>query len=352
MPQKPSLFSRSPFFIRLLHWEYWPFNLIYAPVAVYFVWLMFRARSLFFFSASNPSIETGGMDGESKWDIFKLIPGHLYPSTILVPENSSFAQVKNQMRAANIDYPIIAKPNRGERGWLVSKIVTQAQLVDYLSKTKAEFLIQTCVELPVEMSVFYYRYPDSLQGTISSVTLKEMLHVTGDGNATLLELIKAYPRALLQLPVLEIELKEHLNSIPDKGSIIELVPFGNHSRGSKFTDGCYLIDEKMTTVFDNISKSIPGFYFGRYDIRCSSIEAMKEGNDIQILELNGSGAEPAHIYQPGFSLLRAYKVLFHHFRVMYQISLINHKNGIPYMTIKEFWQMRQLVSQYKAKMSR
>ena len=300
MPQKILSLNRSPFFIRLLHWEYWPFNLIYTPVAVYFLWLMLRARSFFFFSASNPTIETGGMFGESKWDIFKLLPGNLYPSTILVPENANPDAVKKQMQAANIQYPAIAKPNRGERGWMVRKICNDAQLVDYLQQVKAEFLIQTCVDLPIELSVFYYRYPNKPKGMISSVTLKEMLNVTGNGRSTLLELIKAYPRALLQLPVLEIELKQQLNAVPEKGEKIELVPFGNHSRGSKFMDACYMIDEKMTNVFDDISRQIPGFYFGRYDIRCSSIEAMKEGKDIQILELNGAGASPPIFISPAF----------------------------------------------------
>jgi hypothetical protein len=341
-------FNQSPFFIRLRHWEYWPFNLVYAPVAVYMVWLMFRSRSCFFFSASNPTIETGGMFGEAKWDIFKLMPQNLYPATILVAQNASPEAVQKQMQQAKMHYPVIAKPNRGERGWLVGKIWNDAQLAAYLQQVKAEFLIQTCVNLPVEMSVFYYRYPNCQKGIISSLTIKEMLQVTGNGQSTLLQLIQSYPRAVLQLPVLRAEWKDALNNVPEKGEIIELVPFGNHSRGSKFLDACYLIDEPLTNVFNEISQKIDGFYFGRYDIRCESVEALKAGKNFQILELNGAGAEPAHIYQPGFSLLKAYRVLFHHFNVLRQISAINHKNGTPYMSWKQFVRMRRLVKNYRA----
>ena len=55
------------------------------------------------------------------------------------------------------------------------------------------------------------------------------------------------------------------------------------------------------------------------------------------MELNGAGSEPAHIYQPGFPLLKAYKVLFSHWKILYQISKINHLNGYPYMTLREGW---------------
>ncbi|HOZ87200.1 MAG TPA: hypothetical protein PL029_05545, partial [Bacteroidia bacterium] len=64
---------------------------------------------------------------------------------------------------------------------------------------------------------------------------------------------------------------------------------------------------------------------GRYDIRCTSIEDLKKGNNFSILELNGSGAEPAHIYDPNFSYLKA------------QTVLINYKKIctlLPWKTIK------------------
>jgi hypothetical protein len=54
------------FMTRLTQWEYWPFEVIYLPIFVYWLWLSVKARSLFFFSAANPSIENGGMLGESK----------------------------------------------------------------------------------------------------------------------------------------------------------------------------------------------------------------------------------------------------------------------------------------------
>lgn len=342
-------FNRYPFFIRLFNWEYWPFNLVYIPVAIYFTWLAIKARSFFFFSASNPSIETGGMFGESKWKIFELIPKHYYPKTVLVAEGAGFSDAQKAMIDGGIVFPVIAKPDRGERGWMVKRIETLAELQQYHQQIKVDYLIQTLVDYPIEMSVFYYRMPGMVKGVVSSVVTKQMLSVTGNGYSTLLELIKDYPRALLQLPILKNTFADKLKSIPAKGERIELVPIGNHSKGAMFIDACHVIDGQLSNVFDDISKQIQGFYFGRYDIRCPGIDELKQGRGIQILELNGAGAEPAHIYHPGFSLWKAYGVLFYHFKVLYHISLANKQNGVAYMTLQEYRAMQQLVNQYNRK---
>src|SRR5580693_8965573 len=82
------------FFIRLFNWEYWPAKLVYIPVMVYYLILSVKARSFFYYSASNPSIETGGMFAESKWKVLKLIPRNYYPDTVLIPAKTNFENVK------------------------------------------------------------------------------------------------------------------------------------------------------------------------------------------------------------------------------------------------------------------
>ena len=125
-----------------------------------------------------------------------------------------------------------------------------------------------------------------------------------------------------------------LDVILDKGKRMELVSIGNHCLGTKFLDGNHLINEKLTASFDRISKQVNGFYFGRYDLRCASLADLENGK-IKIMELNGCGAEPAHIYHPGASLVKAMKVLITHWKNMYRISVENHKQGVPYLTLRE-----------------
>lgn len=331
----PQLRLNSPFFIRLRSWEYWPFALVYLPVFAYWLWLSLRARSLFFFSASNPSIETGGLLGESKIDILDRISDEFKPKTLFVPALSHIDSVFAQVAEQGLTYPFIAKPNVGERGWRVEKIGHWEDLVNYAQRSPVDFLLQAYVDEPLELGVFYYRMPGQARGVVSSIVQKEFLTIRGDGHHCIEELIGQNERAILQLPALRKTDGHRFHEIPPAGQTITLVHIGNHSKGTKFLDASHLITPELTRVFDRISAGIDGFYFGRYDLRCRSVADLYAGRHIQILELNGAGAEPAHIYQPGFSLGEAYRVLFHHWRVLYDISRENHRRGVAYMTLRE-----------------
>ncbi|WP_375444547.1 hypothetical protein [uncultured Fibrella sp.] len=331
----PRFRLNSPFFIRLRHWEYWPFSVVYAPIFVYWLWLSIKARSLFFFSASNPSIETGGLLGESKIDILDRISNELKPKTLFVPADAPTDTIFQQIDSLGLTYPLIAKPNVGERGWEVEKITHWEGVINYSQRTHFDFLIQEYVDEPLELGVFYYRMPGQAQGVVSSIVQKEFLTIRGNGRNCIEELIQQNDRAILQLPALTKQFGHRFHDIPAVGEVITLVGIGNHSKGTKFLNANHLITPELTTVFDRISHSIDGFYFGRYDLRCRSVADLHAGKHIQIMELNGAGAEPAHIYQPGFSLREAYRVLFHHWRVLYRISRENNRRGVAYMTLSE-----------------
>jgi hypothetical protein len=325
----------SPFFIRLRHWEYWPFAVVYAPIFLYWIWLSIKARSLFFFSASNPSIETGGLLGESKIDILNRISDEVKPKTHFVAASEPIDSLFAQIDARGFQYPFIAKPNVGERGWQVEKIEHEEGLANYVRTNTFDFIIQEFVDEPLELGVFYYRFPGQERGVVSSVVQKEFLTIRGNGYNCIEELIGQNSRAVLQMPALTKQFGHRFHEILAVGETLQLVGIGNHSKGTKFLNANHLITPALTDVFDRISHTIEGFYFGRYDLRCRSVADLYAGRHIQILELNGAGAEPAHIYQPGFSIREAYRVLFHHWDVLYQISRENHRRGVAYMTGRE-----------------
>ena len=64
-------------------------------------------------------------------------------------------------------------------------------------------------------------------------------------------------------------------------------------------------------------------------------ELLKEGKNFSIIELNGSGSEPTHMYDPKHSVFFAWREILRHWDLMCKISIINHKRGVPYMTRKE-----------------
>ncbi|RMG63186.1 MAG: hypothetical protein D6722_17810, partial [Bacteroidetes bacterium] len=261
-------------------------------------------------------------------DIINLIPPAWKPATLRFPENSDPVAVLTAVQEAGLDFPLIAKPDLGERGLMVEKLSDAAELEAYFSRETPAMLVQAYVDEPVEVGVLYYRMPGARQGEITSLTLKRFLEVWGDGHSTVAELMARDPRAALQLPVLQRRDPALMARVPRAGERVELMPIGNHCRGTTFLDGRAEIDEALSRRFDAIADALPGICFGRYDIRCRSLQALREGHDFYILEINGVKAEPTHIYQPGFSLVEAYRVLFRQWDTIYRIAQANRAAGV------------------------
>lgn len=335
------------FLIRLRHWEYWPFEVVYIPVVIYYLYLSAKARSLFFFSAANPVMESGGMLGESKIEIMDLIDDAYKPKTLFFRYCAPAEQIINRMVLAGFWFPIIAKPNQGERGWRVEKVSSEDELTAYLTGNHMDFIVQEYVDEPLELGVFYYRMPGEKTGMVTSIVQKEFLSVTGNGYSTIWELINQNERALLQLPALEKRFGDGLDEVLEMGQERQLMPIGNHCRGTKFLNANDRITPELAAVFDRISLSIEGFYYGRYDLRCRSWADLYRGQHIRIVELNGAGAEPAHIYQPGFSIWAGWRSLLAHWTILYRISRENHRRGVSYMTLAETKAIFRRIKSYK-----
>lgn len=322
------------FFHKLMHWEYWPFKVVYIPI--YFLWIYYsiKARTLFFFNASNPSIKNGGFIMESKKEIYNLIPQKYYPKTELVKIGTSFEQLSKIVENASIQFPFIAKPDIGLRGSGVKKINNFEDLKLYSNKADFDFVVQDLIPFANEVGVFYVRFPSEKIGKITGIVAKEFLIITGDGFSSNLELIKQNPRYEMQLKSLQLEYGNQLNEILLKGQKRNLVPYGNHARGAKFIDGSDWITPKLEAVINEVCLQIPGFYFGRLDVMYNTFEEFERGVNFSLVELNGAASEPTHIYDPKHSIFFAWKELARHITYMYKISVENHKNGFPYLSHK------------------
>lgn len=318
--------------IQLFQWEFWPMWVFYFPINFYFIWLAIRSRSFFFFTSSNPTIDLGGMIGEKKSEIFDLIPQKYYPKTRLILD---YSEQEVLAEGEGIGFPLIAKPDIGERGNGVELIRSKEELEKYKSKMQVPFLLQEFVDYPIELGVFYIRKPSEKVGRVTSIVQKQFLSVTGDGESPIRDLLQSNTRAVLQVDFEHERLGHILARIPPVGKEVVVEQIGNHCRGTMFLDATFESDERLNFAIDKLAKQIDGFYYGRFDLKCKSFEDLRELKNFSIVELNGCGAEPAHIYQSGFSLFKAYKVVFNHFKWMAEVSLENKKLGIPYLTTRQ-----------------
>jgi hypothetical protein len=348
----PMLRMRNhPLLIKIFHWEYWPFHVVYAPVYLYWIWLCVKARSFFFFSAANPSIVNGGFLMERKHDIYPLIPEGYYPRTLFFPTGEPAAAIMQQVSEQSMKWPLIAKPDIGMRGLGVCKLDSPDALRKYAEETAVDYLIQEYIPYEEEAGIFYCRMPGSKKGFISGIVGKQLLSVTGDGFSTIESLIKKEARSLLQLPVLQKEMPDVLREVPAPGETRIIVPYGNHARGACFIDISHLTDDMLTDSIDAICSRISGFFYGRLDIRYRSWEALRRGEEFSIIELNGAGSEPTHIYDPHHSLFFAWKEIIRHWNLLYRISKANHQiSRIPYLSLQAGIQMFRDNRQYLRKL--
>ncbi|HEX3766844.1 MAG TPA: hypothetical protein VHT72_00635, partial [Puia sp.] len=133
--------KKKPFWIRLFHWEYWSFNTVYIPIYPVFIFLCLRARSFFFYSASNPKIKNGGFLGESKKDIYALVPAIWQPRSVFFPAGSYPDVVLDKLLQIGFQFPLIGKPDIGARGRGVKKLEDVSAVISYVSSATVDFHI-------------------------------------------------------------------------------------------------------------------------------------------------------------------------------------------------------------------
>ncbi len=324
------------FLFKLSHWESWHYLAKYIPIMPVWLWHCLRARSLWFFTPSNPTISFGGFEGETKSEMYEQLPPGTFPQSIYISPSLSFTELKTRVEE-KFSYPFAAKPDAGMMGFMFRQINDAIALEAYHKKMPVNYIIQELVQYPLEVSVFYYRYPDSQTGRITGFLKKEGMQITGDGKSTLLQLMQVDDRARFRVEEMKIKHADNLEKVLPTGEIYILSYALNLSRGGRLVSLEHENDDRLLKVFDELSLYTKHFYYGRYDIKCASVEALKQGKNYYILEYNGCGAEPHHAYGTGNTLLQAYGIFLHHWNVLYNISLYNHRNGFPRWTFRRGW---------------
>jgi len=331
--------------VRWTTWEYLPMWVSNLPVAGFYLWFAMRARHPLFFSAANPAIPLGGAMGESKFDILERLPASILPKMVLAKAGMPLDAVIKALLEAGLSFPFIAKPDVGERGFLVKKITSEETLQAHLARYPVDFILQEWIELPFEASVLFTLFPGhKSRFEITSVCVKEFLQVTGDGQRNLRALILSNPRAAFQLERLEMELPERMEEVPEANMVVRLGAIGNHCLGTKFVNGNHLINKLLRDSFESICRQIDGIHYGRFDLKCADAEALQNGH-VKVMELNGVLGEPAHVYDPSVGALRAYREFWRHWRLIFEVSQANRKRGVGVATWREG---REQVRQYFA----
>lgn len=328
---------------RLTRFEFWPRFVVYAPVVLYILWLALKHRSLALVTAVNPGIGAGGgLVGESKSEILRGLAGageRVAKWTLLEPgeTDARCAALARFMTAEALDYPVVLKPDVGERGRGVAIARDALQARAALAAERGPMIAQAWVP-GVEFGVFYYRAPAAEAGAILSITDKRLVHVTGDGKRCLEDLILADDRAVCMAPFFLKTLVARLDEVPAAGERVLLGELGTHCRGALFLDGTALATPALRAEIERVSRTFDGFHFGRYDVRALSAEAFQRG-EFAVIELNGLTSEATSIYDPEHGAWHGWRVLCRQWGIAFAIAAENRARGKKPLTLGEVWRL-------------
>jgi hypothetical protein len=319
-----------------------PTDLLYLPITPLWAYFGFRYGGMTLPANANPAIEIGGLCGESKKDVLALLgkTGRArLAAYVVVPVEgeSALARAEAAIAEAGLAYPLIAKPNVGRNGRGVKLVHSASDLAAYLAvfPRGQELMLQRYVREEGEAGVFYARLPGEKTGRITSLTLKYFPAVTGDGRSTIGELILTDERARRLARVYLGRHRRELGRVPSVGEQVKLASVGNHVRGAIFADGAKYVTPEMTAAFDAIAREMPGFFIGRFDVRFADIRELARGTGFTIVEFNGSGSEPTHIYDRALTLTDAWRAIIEHWRLAFVIGAHNRARGARKIGIRE-----------------
>ncbi len=343
--------------------EFWPPVFFYAPVVLRLVPVAIRCRGLLTFTCANPLIgEGGGVVGESKHEIQTSLEslGASVMRTVLLDTGdveARLATLNNAIADGRLSgaYPLVLKPDAGQRGYGVRIVKNERDARDYLSRMTRPVVAQEYHPGPIEIGVLWVRETDEHNaqpgriGRVFSVTAKEFPSLKADGKHTIEQLIYRHRRYRMQADMLLNRLAERRLEIPEHDETVQLGRLGNHAMGAIFRDGADLLTPELEAWIDSAAAAfradVPdgmqlpdgdnGLDFGRFDIRARSIEDLAAARGLGIIELNGTTAESTNIYDPGRSVWWAWGVLFRQWEVLFKLGAQRREQGVRPMRLGE-----------------
>jgi membrane protein DedA with SNARE-associated domain len=328
---------------RLTRWEFWPMWAVYPPVIAQILWLGLKHRSLTLFTATNPGIGAGGgFVGEFKSEILRGLSaaGETVANWRLIAPGAvedRCVAVQDFMKNAGLTFPVVLKPDVGERGRGVAIVASENQLRDVLREQSDALIAQAYVP-GVEFGVFYVRRPSAARGEVWAITEKLAVSVVGDGEQTLEELILGDARAVCMAEFFLDQFSSRLGDVVANGERVALSELGTHCRGALFLDGAHRLTPALEDAIERASAGFTGFFLGRYDVRAESVEAFCAG-DFRIIELNGVTSEPTSIYDPRHSVWFGWSMLCRQWRLAFEIAAENRKRGLRPLTVSQTWRL-------------
>lgn len=315
--------------------ERMPKWLICIPLAVQWLWLGLRYRSLTLPSAANPAITAGGLVGEGKLEYFAAMGPRARAATathcaVRHDGERTATAVRRQLARAGLSYPLVAKPDLGLCGHGVRRIDDEAALLEYLAgfPPGETVVLQEYLSQPGEAGIFYARDPATGRGSIIGLALRTFPQVVGDGVSTVAELVAADARARRALSSRRHQAAFDPSAVPAAGAVVRLATIGSTRVGGLYRNGEDCITPGLLAAMEAIAGDMPRFHAGRFDVRFESLAALRAGTGLRIMEVNGAGSEAIEAWDPDIGLVDAFRRIFRKQALLFAIGDARRREGV------------------------
>ncbi|MEO7064022.1 MAG: hypothetical protein ABI082_09680 [Dokdonella sp.] len=297
------------------------------------LWLGIRYGSVTLPSSANPDITAGGLVGDTKSEYFNcmgsLARSRVAAFVLIDPDGAaSLPAALMAVRAANLDFPLVAKPDLGWCGFGVRRIDDADALSEYLSRYPrgAALMLQQYLAEPGEAGLFYMRHPDEPVGRLLGILLRHYPQVIGDGSSTVAQLVERDVRLQRTTHSAEHECSYEPTHVPALGEVVRLSLIASTRVGGRYEDGSASGTAELTSAVEAIARDMPQFHVGRFDVRYHSLEHLRRGQ-FTIMEVNGAGSEAVHAWDPKYSVRDVYRIVFAKQRLLFALSAANRARG-------------------------
>ena len=128
--------------------------------------------------------------------------------------------------------------------------------------------------------------------------------------------------------------QNRFDHIPAAGETVVLSVVGSHTLGCVFRNVGHLSTPALVEAVDR-AVGIPGFNYGRLDVKTTSIEAFQRG-EFTVLEVNAVDSLATNAFDPTFSYRQGLRWFTAQFRLLVEIAA-EHKNAsMPLLPMLEF----------------
>lgn len=337
--------------------ERMPKWLICIPLVVQWFCLALRYRSLSLPTCVNPTITAGGLVGEGKLEYFAGMGPVALAATaphcaVYTDTKHTGAELRQLVKSAGLDFPLVAKPNLGLCGYGVRLLANRSELLEYLADFPADecVVLQQWLPQEGEAGIFYARQPGAANGRIIGLTLRYFPRVIGDGWHTTAELIAQDARARRVSKSARHRSKLDMDRIPKLGEVLRLATIGSTRVGGLYRDGAECITPQLTSAIDDIARDMQLFHFGRFDVRFDSLADLRAGVGLSIMEVNGAGSEAIQAWDPGTGVLAGFGMIFEKQRILFAIGHTMRDKGFKPIGVAALARLNQrqnkLMAQY------